>query len=124
MVAVIARAGTVTARVGRTETEMLFLLRVILVVGALSYVALMRSGADPAAEAGKVAAAVTPKAVVPAALAAVPAEARDRVVRDVFARGLMAELSRRAGEPEPPPASRDTLLDGDRDPAWRGVERR
>ena len=49
---------------------------------------------------------------------------RERVARDVLARGLMAELSRRAGEPEPSAASRDTLTEGDRDPAWRGVDRR
>jgi hypothetical protein len=103
---------------------MLFLLRVILVVGALSYLALMRNGADPAAEARRIAVQATPRAIVPAALAAVPPETRERVARDVLARGLMAELSRRAGEPEPAPASRDTLTEGDRDPAWRGVERR
>lgn len=101
---------------------MLFLLRVVLVVGALSYLALLRTGSDPAAEARRIAGAAP--AAVPAALAAVPAETRERVVKDVLARGLMAELSRRAGEPEPPPASRDTLVEADRDPAWRGVERR
>ncbi|GJD34598.1 hypothetical protein [Methylobacterium aerolatum] len=106
---------------------MLFLLRVMLVVGGLSYLALMRGGADPAAEAHKIAAAVPRAALpaaLPAALAAVPPETRERVVRDVLAKGLMAELSRRAGEPDPAPTSGDTLLAEDRAPAWRGVERR
>ncbi len=100
---------------------MLFLLRVVLVVGALSYLALVRNGADPGAEAQRLVRAAP--AAAPAALAAVPAETRERLVKDVLARGLMAELSRRAGEPEPPPPSRDTLMDTDRDPSWRGVER-
>ncbi len=36
----------------------------------------------------------------------------------------MAELSRRAGVPEDAPASRDTLSEADRSPAWRGIEHR
>lgn len=105
---------------------MLFLLRIMLVVGGLSYLALMRGGADPATEARQIATAA-PRAALPvvtAGLAAVPPETRERVARDVLARGLLAELTRRAGEPDPVPASRDTLLAGDREPAWRGVERR
>lgn len=103
---------------------MLFLLRVVLVVGALSYLALMRSGADPVAEAGKLVALPSPKVVAPAIAAAVPPEAQQKIVRDVLARGLMAELSRRAGVPEDAPASRDTLSEADRSPAWRGIEHR
>lgn len=102
---------------------MLFVLRVVLVVGVLSYLALLRDGADPAAEARKLA-TLPSAAAVPTMAAAVPAETRERVVRDVLARGLMAELSRRAGEPEAPAGSQDTLNDADRAPAWRGVERR
>jgi hypothetical protein len=101
---------------------MLFLLRVVLVVGVLSYLALVRNGADPGAEAQRLARAVP--AAAPAALTAVPPDTRERLVKDVLARGLMAELSRRAAEPEPPPPSGDTLMDTDRDPAWRGIERR
>ncbi len=41
-------------------------------------------------------------------------------MRAVLARGLMAELSRRAAEP----VSNDTLEEADRSPAWRGVEGR
>jgi hypothetical protein len=102
---------------------MTFLLRAALVIGALSYLALARGGADPAAEARKLAGQL-PGVQEPAAavLAAIPPETRDRVVRDVLARGLMTELSRRAGEAEP--ASRDTLEEADRRPAWRGTEAR
>jgi hypothetical protein len=103
---------------------MLFLLRVVLVVGALSYLAMMRNGADPVAEVGKLVALPSAKAVVPAVAAAVPPETREKVVRDVLARGLMAELSRRAGVAEDAPASRDTLSEADRNPAWRGIEHR
>ena len=42
-------------------------------------------------------------------------------MRAVLARGLMAELSRRAAEE---PSSNDTLEEADRQPAWRGVEPR
>ncbi|MCJ2136548.1 hypothetical protein MKK69_21265 [Methylobacterium sp. J-026] len=98
---------------------MTVLLRAVLVIGVLSYLALMRSGADPAGEARKLAGAVPGAgAALPAALDALPPESRDRAVRAVLARGLMAELSRRAGEP---PASIDTLEEADRQPAWRGV---
>jgi hypothetical protein len=92
---------------------MTVLLRAALVIGVLSYLALLRNGADPAAEARK--------AALPAALDAVPSETRERAVRAVLARGLMAELSRRAAEP---PASTDTLEAADRQPAWRGIEPR
>ncbi len=100
---------------------MLFVLRVVLVVGALSYLALLRGGADPVEEARKLATLPSAKAV-PAVTALVPPETRERVVRDVLAKGLIAELSRRAVAEEPA-ASRDTLNEADRSPAWRGVER-
>lgn len=103
---------------------MLFLLRVVLAVGVLSYLALLRGGADPVAEAGKLVALPSARTVVPAVAAAVPPETRERVVRDVLARGLLAELSRRAAATEDDTASRDTLSDLDRSPAWRGVDRR
>lgn len=98
---------------------MTVLLRAVLVIGVLSYFALLRNGADPAAEARKIAGSVPgAPAVLPAALDAAAPEARDRAVRAALARGLMAELSRRAAEP---PASNDTLDEADRQPAWRGV---
>ena len=99
---------------------MTVLLRAALVIGVLSYFAMLRTGADPAAEARKLAGAVpSAQAVVPAALEAVPPETRDRAVRAVLARCLMAELSRRAAEAPP---SNDTLQETDRQPAWRGAE--
>ena len=98
------------------------LLRAVLVIGVLSYLALMRNGADPAAEARKLSGSLpSAAAVLPAALDAVPPESRERAARSVLARGLMAELSRRAAEP---PASTDTLEEADRQPTWRGVEAR
>ncbi|KNY24281.1 hypothetical protein [Methylobacterium sp. ARG-1] len=97
---------------------MTFLLRAALVIGALSYLAMLRNGADPAAETRKLtgSAVAGAKATLPAALEAVPPESR--AVRAVLARGLMAELSRRAGVDEP--ASNDTLEASDRQPAWHG----
>jgi hypothetical protein len=99
---------------------MTFLLRAALVIGALSYLALLRNGTDPAAETRKFtgSAVAGAKAALPAALEAAPVETRDRAVRAVLARGLMAELSRRAGVDEP--ASNDTLEAADRQPAWHG----
>ena len=105
---------------------MTVLLRAVLVIGLLSYFALMRNGSDPSAEARKLAgsklagALPSAQAALPAVLDAVPPETRERAVRAVLARGLMAELSRRAAEP---PAT-DTLEEADRQPAWRGVEPR
>ncbi|MCJ2050244.1 hypothetical protein [Methylobacterium sp. J-070] len=96
---------------------MTVLLRAALVIGVLSYLALMRTGADPSAEARRLTGSLPgPQA----ALDAVPPEARERAMRAVLARGLMAELSRRAAEP----VSNDTLEEADRSPAWRGVEGR
>ncbi|MCJ2063628.1 hypothetical protein MKK63_13040 [Methylobacterium sp. J-088] len=106
---------------------MTVLLRAALVIGVLSYLALMRGGADPAAEARKLTGRLpSASAVLPAALEAVPAETRERVARAVLARGLMAELSRRAGEPQDAAdtPSTDTLEAADRQPAWRGIEPR
>ncbi|MEH3063127.1 MAG: hypothetical protein PGN33_10350 [Methylobacterium radiotolerans] len=98
---------------------MTVLLRAALVIGVLSYFAMLRTGADPAAEARRLAGAVpSAQAVVPAALEAVPSETRERAVRAVLARGLMAELSRRAAEAP----SNDTLQETDRQPAWRGAD--
>ncbi|GJE10155.1 MULTISPECIES: hypothetical protein [Methylobacterium] len=96
---------------------MTVLLRAALVIGVLSYFALMRTGADPAAEARRLAGALP---TAQTALDAVPTETRERAMRAVLARGLMAELSRRAAEPP----STDTLEDADRQPAWRGIEPR
>ena len=104
-------------------SQMLFVLRIVLVVGALSYLALLRQGADPEAEARKLATLPSAKVVAPAVNALVPAETRERVAKDVLAKGLIAELSRRASAPDAEPVSRDTLNETDRSPAWRGVER-
>lgn len=102
---------------------MTFLLRAALVIGALSYLALMRDGADPAAEARKLAVGLPGAgSVLPAALNAILPETRDGAVRGALARGLIAELSRRAGADDP--SSRDTLEEADRRPAWRGAEPR
>ncbi|MDP4005880.1 hypothetical protein [Methylobacterium sp. NEAU K] len=103
---------------------MTLLLRAALVIGALSYCALLRDGADPSAEARRLTgSAVTgAQATLPSALEAIPAAGRDRAVRAVLARGLMAELSRRAAADGPEPASHDTLEASDRQPAWRGAE--
>ena len=105
---------------------MTFLLRAALVIGALSYCALLRNGADPAADTRRFAgsAVTNAQAALPAALDAVPAETRERAVRAVLARGLMAELSRRAAADADEPASHDTLEASDRQPAWRGVDLR
>lgn len=102
---------------------MTFLLRAALVIGALSYLAMLRNGADPSAETRKLtgSAVAGAKATLPAALEAVPPETRDRAVRAALARGLMAELSRRAGVDDSEPASNDTLEASDRQPAWRGL---
>ncbi|MDE4910734.1 hypothetical protein PQI07_08475 [Methylobacterium sp. 092160098-2] len=55
---------------------MTVLLRAALVIGVLSYFALLRAGTDPAAEARRLADAVpSAQAALPAALDAVPAEA-------------------------------------------------
>ena len=102
---------------------MTVLLRAALVIGALSYLAVIRNGADPGAEARKLAGVLPgPGSVLPAALNAIPPEARERAVRDVLARGLMAELSRRAGAGADESVSRDTLDEADRKPSWRGAE--
>ncbi|WP_342110026.1 hypothetical protein [Methylobacterium sp. SI9] len=103
---------------------MTVLLRAALAIAVLSYLALMRGGADPAAEARKLAGGLpSASTVLPAALEAVPPETRERATRAVLARGLLAELSRRAGEP--PAATEtlttDTLEAADRQPAWRGI---
>lgn len=105
---------------------MTVLLRAALVIGVLSYLALMRGGGDPAAEARKLAGGLpSASAVLPAALEAVPPETRERAARSVLARGLLAELSRRAGEPASTDTlATDTLDEADRRPAWRGVEGR
>ncbi|MCJ2072138.1 hypothetical protein MKK75_25615 [Methylobacterium sp. J-030] len=103
---------------------MTVLLRAALVIGVLSYLALMRGGADPAAEARKLSGGLpSAAALLPAALEAVPPETRERAARAVLARGLLAELSRRAGEPQASTdtSSTDTLEEADRQPAWRGV---
>ncbi|SDN76281.1 hypothetical protein SAMN05216360_11117 [Methylobacterium phyllostachyos] len=106
---------------------MTVLLRAALVIGVLSYLALMRGGADPAAEARKLTGSLpSASAVLPAALEAIPPETRERATRAVLARGLLAELSRRAGEPaaSTDTPSTDTLEAADRQPAWRGVDAR
>ena len=97
---------------------MTFLLRAALVIGALSYLAMLRNGTDPAAETRKLtgSAVAGAKAALPAALESVPPESR--AVRAVLARRLMAELSRPARVAER--ASTGTPQASDRQPAWHG----
>lgn len=107
---------------------MSFLLRALLVIGALSYFALKRgepgslTHAMPSTEAVAAALAGAAPAAIQAGAAALPPETRERVAREA-----LAGLIRRAGQPVPEipePASRDTLSATDRAPAWRGIETR
>ena len=116
---------------------MLFLIRAAVVIGGLSYLAMLRDNPDAAVSLPGMSAKVLPAQVLPAqaltahslaaqvqpgqALAAawdaMPADAGDRMVRD----GTDA-LVRRLGTSRS--ASADTLADADRRPPWRGVASR
>ncbi|AWN34630.1 hypothetical protein [Methylobacterium radiodurans] len=107
---------------------MSFLLRALLVIGVLSYLALKRgepgtaAPALPSADAVAAALAAAAPAAIQAGAAALPPETRERVAREA-----LAGLIRRAAQPVPElpePASRDTLSATDRAPAWRGIEAR
>ena len=97
---------------------MLFLLRAAVVIGGLSYLAVLRERPDtgPALSAP-----VPPIQALAAAWDAVPDDSRERIVRDGMRDGMDA-LARRVG-PQPP-ASADTLAEADRRPPWRGVAAR
>jgi len=95
---------------------MSFLLRATLVIGALSYLAVLRAGGDPPAARlppGIDAALGTDVATgLAGSWTAMPADLRAQIAREG-----MAELTRRLAAM---PASRDTLAEADRVPAWRG----
>lgn len=122
---------------------MSFLLRAALVIGALSYLAMLRephstrtsegqtgpaglaSAVESALPAGLKAAPAAPPSpagttanlgVLAAAWSAMPPEARQRIARET-----VAELGRRTGAAV---ASRDTLAETDRKAPWRGAEPR
>lgn len=90
---------------------MSFIIRAALVIGALSYLAIGRE--QPGIAPARTIAVPT----LADAWEALPAAARERVVQDGT-----AEIGRRiAGAAM---ASRDTLAEADRQPAWRGVASR
>ncbi|KQO72851.1 hypothetical protein ASG60_04480 [Methylobacterium sp. Leaf469] len=95
---------------------MLFLIRAAVVIGGLSYLALLRDRPD----AVPTLPAVSPQApahALAAAFDAMPAEPREQLVRE----GVDG-LVRRLGTTRP--ASADTLAEADRQPPWRGVASR
>lgn len=93
---------------------MSFLLRVGLVVGALSFLAVEKQGEtarlDPLASLPDRAAKA-----LPSAWNALPPEARQRVAKEAS-----AEIARRLAAT---PRSEDTLGETDRRPEWRGAGR-
>lgn len=108
---------------------MLFLIRAAVVIGGLSYLAMLRDTPDSTASLSEVSAHARPNQARPlqtlttqgpsvqalaAAWDAVPAEAREQLVRDGT-----DTLVRHLGTPRP--ASADTLADADRRLPWRGV---
>ncbi|MCJ2083044.1 hypothetical protein [Methylobacterium sp. J-090] len=108
------------------DRSMLFLVRAAVVIGGLSYLAMHRD-LDSVPSLPKVpvqalvsqtmAAPVRPVQALAAAWDAMPADARERMVRD----GTDA-LVRHLGTTRP--VSADTLADADRRPPWRGVASR
>lgn len=92
---------------------MSFLLRATLVIGALSYFASIR---DRPVDGGPPDVAVTASTLA-TAWETLPNEVRERAVQDAA-----AEIGRRVSQPLA--ASRDTLADADRRPAWRGIAAR
>lgn len=104
---------------------MLFPLRAALVIGGLTYLALLRDRPDDAPVLPTPQSAAQPASILgalpvqrlTAAWDAMAPEVRERIARegaDVFARHLASQ----------PAASADTLADADRRPAWRGVAAR
>ena len=87
---------------------MSFVIRAGLTIAILSYFAATRDRSGPLPRPD---ASVTP-ATLAAAWSGLPPELRDRVARDAVA--LASE----------PSTSRDTRAEGDRRPAWRGIEGR
>ena len=92
---------------------MSFLLRAALVIGVLSYLAAARQGSAPVLETAALRPAVEMTTGSLAALAALPPE-----TREAAARAGTEALSRQLTGARP---SADTLLPGDRVPAWRGA---
>jgi len=103
---------------------MLFPLRAALVIGGLTYLAILKdrpydAPAQPAASLRAAAQQVSPLQALPvqsltAAWDAMAPEVRERIAREgaaVFARHLVSQ----------PAVSGDTLDEADRRPAWRGV---
>ncbi|WP_336485691.1 hypothetical protein [Methylobacterium nigriterrae] len=100
---------------------MSFLLRAALVIGTLSYLAAQRGMpgvSTPPSPAAIQAALPSVAGALPAAVDAVSAVAP--ATRERMAREGLAELGRHLGGS----ASRDTLAEADRRPAWRGAEAR
>ena len=102
---------------------MSFLLRAALVIGALSYCAMLRSGTEPRLpHAPDVAAALPAAGALPSLWEALPPAERERLVRA----GAASLLPASQAQPETTAAlapSRDTLAEADRRPAWRGAVR-
>ena len=91
---------------------MFFLLRAVLVIGALTYFAPSRSGRAPSV--GGLAAQIEPPGVdLAKAWNAIPPAARETIAREGA-----AELARRIAALQP---SQDTLAASDRVPPWKGV---
>ncbi|MFD1301403.1 hypothetical protein [Methylobacterium marchantiae] len=93
---------------------MSFIIRAGLVIGALSYLAAHRD--DPASMARLSAPPV--QQAVSAAWGALPADAREKALSD----GAETIVRQMAGSVAG--ASRDTLAETDRRPAWRGADGR
>jgi hypothetical protein len=96
------------------DRAMLFPLRAAVVIGGLSYLALLKDRPDDAPALPASPMQVLPAQTLTAAWDAMSPEVRDRIARegmDVFARHLAPQ----------PAASADTLDEADRRPAWRGV---
>jgi hypothetical protein len=98
---------------------MLFPLRAALVIGGLTYLALLKDRSDdaPALPTPSLPVATLqdlPAQSLTAAWDAMPPGVRERIARegaDVFARHLVSQQA----------VSADTLAEADRRPAWRGV---
>jgi hypothetical protein len=95
---------------------MLFLIRAAVVIGGLSYLALLKDRPD-AVPALPAASPQVPVRALAAAWDTLPAETREQVAREG-----MDSLVRRLGAGRP--VSADTLAEADRQPPWRGVASR
>ena len=100
----------VAAGMVRVE-PMSFLLRATLVIAALSYCAANRDAPDHGLQPP------VSVASLPSLWEALPPEIRERAIREGT-----AQAGRHLATALALPASRDTLAESDRKPAWRGVE--